>query len=70
MAQDDKNILSGAFHISGTIYHMIVIYSTLVENDEISRCFFKILILRVVREEGGGVKRQKMVQNEKKFCLS
>ena len=30
MAQDDKNILSGALHISGTINHMIVIYGTLV----------------------------------------
>ena len=29
MAQDDKNILSVALHISGTIYHMIAIYGTL-----------------------------------------
>ena len=40
MAQDDKKILSGGLHISGTIYHMIVIYGTLVWNDDISRCFF------------------------------
>ena len=30
MAQGDKKILSGALHISGTIYHMIVIYGTLL----------------------------------------
>ena len=29
MAQDDKKVLSGALHISGTIYDMIVIYGTL-----------------------------------------
>ena len=30
MAQDDKKNLSVAVDISGTIYHMIVIYGTLV----------------------------------------
>ena len=30
MVQNDKKILSGALHISGTINHMIVIYGTLV----------------------------------------
>ena len=30
MAQGDKKILSGALHISGTIYHVIVIYGTLL----------------------------------------
>ena len=30
MAKDDKKILSGALHISGTIYLMIVIYGALV----------------------------------------
>ena len=30
MAQDDKENLSVAVDISGTIYHMIVIYGTLV----------------------------------------
>ena len=56
-------------HISGTIHHMIIIYGTLMENDNISRSFFlffKILIFWVVR----GVKGQKMAQNEKKLCLS
>ena len=69
MAQDDKKILSGALHISGTIYHIIVIYGTLVKNYEISRCFFRffeILIIWVVRVEGG-IKGKKMVQNEKNY---
>ena len=64
-----KKILSVTLHISGTIHHMIIIYGTLMENDNISRSFFlffKILIFWVVR----GVKRQKMAQNEKKLCLS
>ena len=30
----------GGVHISGTIYHMIVIYGGNVLNDNISRCFF------------------------------
>ena len=61
MAQDDKKILSGALHVSGTMYHMIVIYGTLLQNDDISRflfLFFKIWILWVVR--GRGVKGLKM----------
>ena len=66
-AQKYKN--SVMLHISGTIHHMIIIYGTLMENDNISRSFFlffKILIFWVVR----GVKGQKMAQNEKKLCLS
>ena len=42
---------------------------TLVWNDDISKCFFqffKILIFRVVK----GIKVQKIVQNDKKFCPS
>ena len=64
-----QKILSVAINSSGIIHHTIVIYFTLVENDNISRCFyhfFKFLIFRVVR----GVKWQKTVQNDKKFCLS
>ena len=34
-------IMSVVFHISGTI-HMIVIYGTKVQNDDISRRFFHI----------------------------
>ena len=30
MAQDDKKILSVALHVSRTIYHMVVIYGTLL----------------------------------------
>ena len=46
----------------------------MIENDDISWCvfqFFKILIFRVFRGRGGGggVKGQKMAQNDK-FCLS
>ena len=44
-------------HISGTIHHIIVIYGTLVQNDNISKGFFhfyKILIIGF-----GGVKRAK-----------
>ena len=51
-------------HISATIHHMIVINSTLVENDDISRCFFhffEILIFWV-----SGLKGKKMVQIGKK----
>ena len=39
MSQDDKKNLSDAVDISGTIYHMIVIYGALVSNDDISRVF-------------------------------
>ena len=40
IAQDDKKILSVALHISGTIYHKILINGTHVQKDNISRCFF------------------------------
>ena len=69
MVQNDKNILSVALHVSETIHDMIVIYGTLVETNNISRCFFhffKILILQIV----SGLKGQEMAQNDKKFCLS
>ena len=61
--------LSVAHHISGTVRHLIIIYGTLMLNDDISRHFFhffKILIFWAVR----GVKGQKTAQNDKKFCLS
>ena len=48
---------------------MIMIFGTLVWNNDISMCFFqffKILIFWVVM----GVKGQKTVQNDKKFCQS
>ena len=50
---------------------MVMIFGTLMWNDNISRGlfqFFKILIFQVFR--GGGIKGQEMVQNDKKFCLS
>ena len=61
--------MSVALHISWLIHHMIAISGALVLNYDISRDFFhfiKILIFWVV----GRVKGQKMVQNEKKLCLS
>ena len=64
-----QKILSVVLHISGTIYHIIVIDATLVWNDYNSKlffCFIKILVSWVVV---GGVKGQKIVQNDKKFCL-
>ena len=64
-----QKILSIALYISGTIPAMIVIYGTLVWNDNTSwqfSHFWKILIIWVVR----GVKWQKMFQNDKKFHLS
>ena len=74
MAQDDKKILSGALHVSGTMYHMIVIYGTLLQNDDISRFlfhFFKIRILRVVRGRGvKGLKMKKWSKMRKKFYLA
>ena len=30
MAQNDKKVVSGALHISGTTHHIIAIYGTLV----------------------------------------
>ena len=48
---------------------MIMIFGTLVLDDDISRCFFhffKILIFRVVRK----IKWQKIPRNDKKFYLS
>ena len=74
MAQDDKKILSGALHVSGTMYHMIVIYGTLLQNDDISRFlfhFFKIRILWVVRGRGvKGLKMKKWSKMRKKFYLA
>ena len=58
MAQNDKQILSGALLISETIHHMKKVFFS----------FFKVLIFQFVRG-GGGVKGQKIVQNNKKFDL-
>ena len=63
-----KNIVSFALHISGIMHHIIVIHSTLVWNNDISRQFFqffKMLIFWVV----GGVKGPNIVQNEEKLYL-
>ena len=60
-----QKLLSVVLHVSGTIHYIIVIYGTLLY---LQGCFhlLKILIMWVVR----GVKSQKMVQNEKKICVS
>ena len=68
MAQNDKKLTC---YISGTIHHMMFIYSAHVEKDNISRhlkflSLFQILIFMV----SSGVKGQKMPQNDKKLCLS
>ena len=63
-----QKVLSVALHFSGIIHHILVIYDTLVWNNDISRHFFhffSILIFWVVR----GVKGEKIVQDEKKLCL-
>ena len=52
-------------HISVTVHHVIIIFGTLVKNDDVSRCFFhfcQISIFQAVR----GVKGKKIAQNEKK----
>ena len=57
-------ITSVTQHISGTVNHLIIIFGTHMQKDDISRhffLFFKILIFGAVR----GVKGQKIVQNEK-----
>ena len=61
--------MSVTLHVSGTINHMIIIYGTLVQNGNISKHFFSFfqnfdfLGCWVV-----GVKGQKAVQNDKRFC--
>ena len=65
----NKNLSGHHVHISGTIHHVTVICGKHLLDDNIFRCFFyffKILIFGVHR----GVKGQKMVQNDKKLCLS
>ena len=61
-----QKILSIALHIWGTIHHMTVIYvCKMIISSGVFSIFLKILIFWVHR----GVKGQKMVQNDKKFCL-
>ena len=68
MVQNDRVNLSVMLHISGTI---IIRLSFMVHICKIIICpgfffhFFKVLIFVVVSR----VKGQKMVQNDKKFCL-
>ena len=73
IAQWKITITSVTHHISGTVNHMIMIFGTLVLNDDISRyCFrfFDIFIFWAVMGGGGeGIKRAKMFQNEEKLCV-
>ena len=60
---------SVAHHISGTVYHLIIIFSTHVQTDDISRYFFhtfEILIFWVVR--GQKCKKQPKMKNENYIC--
>ena len=66
-----QNILSIVLNISGTIHHMIVIYGVvhmckMIISPDFFFHFFKILFFWVFKR----VKRQKTVQNDRKFCLS
>ena len=72
MPKNDKNV-SVTLHVSGSIHQMIVIFSTQVCRMKTSPDslfhFLKILILRVVGG-GGGSKRAKLAQNDKKLSVS
>ena len=73
MAQDDKKNLSDAVDISGTIYHMIVIYGALVSNDDISRgfCSFFQNFDSLCCQEGQRAKKwPKMTKKIVSLCIS
>ena len=56
-------------HISYDLHlWYIFTYKRIISPGVFSIFFFKILIFEIIRR-GGGVKGQKMVQNNKKFCL-
>ena len=62
-------ITSIMHHISGTVWHMIMMFGALAWNDDSFMDLFhlfEILIFQGFSE----VKVQKMAQNDKKFCLS
>ena len=69
IVQNDKKLFV-MLYISGTIHHMIVIYDTDVENDNISRGFFSYFFKFLIFWFNRVVKGQKTVQNDKKFCVS
>ena len=61
-----QKILPVALHIWGTMHHMTVtLVCKMIISSGIFFILFKILILLVHRE----IKGEKMVQNDKKFCL-
>ena len=62
-----RKILSVALRISGGIHHMIMIFGTHAENDDIFRCFFSFV--QYLDFPGCYVgKRVKIAQNDRKFC--
>ena len=56
---------SVAHHIPETVHHLIIIFGTHVQNDDFSKCFFGLLW-----RMGGGLKREKIAQNEKQLHVS
>ena len=60
-----RKYLSVAPYISGTIYHMIYIYSTHMQKDNIFRQFFFFSKIWFLGSLGG--KRKKMAENDKKI---
>ena len=48
-------------HISGTIRHMIFIYGTHVQKDNIFRGFFRFFFFCLILGVNSGVKRQKIM---------
>ena len=71
-----KNYVCRIPYLSGSIYHMIMIFGTDVYSDDISRCFFhcfKILIFLVVREglkSKNGSKWQKIRSVSLQYCVT
>ena len=70
-----QKILSAALYFSRTMHHMIFIYlCEMIISPGVffifSNFWFSGLLGGGVRGGGGGVKGQKIVQNDKKLCLS
>ena len=65
MFQDDKKNLSVLW-----LSCMVHLCKMMISLGFFYICFSKFWFFGLLRGKGGGVKGQKMVQNEKKFCLS
>ena len=66
LGEKGKNILSVSLCISGTVYHIIVIFGTHVQKDDISSNVFQFFII-VLLGDFRGVKRAK---NDLKLPIS